>query len=334
MKALEGKVAVITGGTRGLGLGIARAFVEAGARVVVGSRSKESVDRAIAELGGAEVADGTACNVGSRQEVRALAERAINRFGRIDVWVNNAGLSAPYGPTTDIPDEQFQAVLQTNILGTYNGSRAAIAQFLSQGGGKLINLLGRGDTEPVPFQNAYASSKTWVRAFTRALASEYRARNIGIFALNPGLVFTDMISKVDAIAGYEERLRPFETIARMWGNPPDVPAKKAVWLASPATDRKTGIEVKVLTFSVITRGALRELFRRIGARLSRKLRERSDPHGHTLTVNTVEPALDRALPPRDDISDCRRLPPTAAKAGTGDASDTDRHGERGLRPNP
>jgi NAD(P)-dependent dehydrogenase (short-subunit alcohol dehydrogenase family) len=259
---------------------------------VIASRSQVSVDRALSELGDRTHVDGMACDVAQASEVRALAERAIASFSRLDVWVNNAGLSAPYGPTVDIPDEAYRAVLQTNIVGTYNGSRIAIEYFLRQGGGKLINLLGRGDKEPVPFQSAYASSKTWVRAFTRALAGEYKASGIGIFALNPGLVLTDMITKVEAIAGYEERMKPFETITRMWGKPPAVPAARAVRLASSATDGKTGLEVQVLGFGIVAGGAVRELFRRIG---------RSRRHGgemkSELTITTVDPAYDHSSSP-------------------------------------
>lgn len=290
MGKLDRKVAVVTGGTRGLGLGIARAFVEAGARVAVGSRSESSVERAVEELGGGTVACGSICDVANREDVLLLAQRAIEKFDGFDIWVNNAGLSAPYGPTVDVPDEQFRAVLQTNIMGTYNGSRIALEHFLAQGQGKLINLLGRGDTEPVPFQNAYASSKSWIRAFTRALVGEYKNTDIGIFALNPGLVLTEMITNVDAIEGFEERMRPFETITRMWGNPPAVPAKRAVWLSSAATDGKTGIEVRVLGPRVIVTGALRELIRRTARRLGPKLRG-AETGSRSLTINTVKPAF-------------------------------------------
>ena len=287
MGSLTGKVAVVTGGTRGLGLGIARAFLDAGAQVMIASRSQASVGRARAELGDSARVDGLPCDVGNLAEVRELATRAVSRFGRIDVWVNNAGLSAPYGPTADIPEEAFARVLATNIMGTYHGSRVAIEQFLRQGSGKLINLLGRGDKEPVPFQNAYASSKSWVRAFTKALAGEYKERGIGVFALNPGLVLTDMITKVEAIAGYEEKMKPFETITRMWGNPPAVPAKRAVWLASSATDGKTGTEIQVLGFGLVVSGAVRELIRRIFAR-----NKGASGGPEPLTITTVAPAFD------------------------------------------
>ena len=267
MGLLTNKVAVVTGGTRGLGLAIAQAYAREGASVMIASRSSASVERAVALLkaSGAQ-ADGLACDIGDQAQVRALTDRTLKTFGRFDIWVNNAGLSAPYGPTIDIPSSRFEAVLRANIWGTYYGSIAAMKHFVSRDTGKLINLLGRGDKEPVPMQNAYASSKAWIRNFTLALAKEYKNSGVGVYGFNPGLVMTDMLDRVEAMEGYEERVRPLETVARMWGNPPAVPAERAVWLASSATDGRTGLEIHVLKPTVIMGGLLRELGRRLTRR--------------------------------------------------------------------
>lgn len=281
MNRLSGKVAVITGGTRGLGLAIALAYAAQGATVVVASRSQESVDKAVSTLTatGAQ-ASGHSCDVGNGSQVRALRQETLARYGQLDIWVNNAGLSAPYGPTLDIPPQRFLDVLQTNILGTYYGSWVAMQHFISQDRGKLINLLGRGDDKPVPLQNAYASSKAWIRSFTLALAQEYEETSVGVFAFNPGLVKTDLITNVDVIAGYEERVKPLETVTRMWANPPEVPAQKAVWLASSATDGRTGLEVNVLTPARIVVGLLQEGWRRFTNQPAEEA---------PLTVHTVAP---------------------------------------------
>jgi glucose 1-dehydrogenase len=254
---LKDKVAVITGGSRGLGFSIARLYAEEGAKVVIASRSQRSVDAAVASLkaNGAQVT-GMACDVADMEQVEALAEHAIRSFGRIDIWVNNAGLSAPYGPTAHIPSPEFQNVINTNITGTYNGSVVALRRMSAQGSGKVINLLGRGDTGSVPFQNAYSSSKVWVRNFTKALADEYKGAGVEIFGFNPGLVKTEMISQVEAMTGFESKLKALPFIASMWGNETDVPAKKALWLASPATDGKTGLMVTVLTPGFMLRRAI------------------------------------------------------------------------------
>ncbi len=245
---LKDKVAVITGGSRGLGLAIAQTYARAGAKVVIASRTPRAVDLAVDSLRASGYqATGLACDVADMAQVEALAQHAIQTFGRMDIWVNNAGLSAPYGPTVHIPRRDFITVINTNIIGTYNGSIVAMRHFLAQKSGKLINLLGRGDKGSIALQNAYSSSKVWVRNFTKTLAKEYRNSGVDVFGFNPGLVRTEMLSNVHAVAGYEEQMNPLRFVAMLWGNDADVPAEKALWLASPATDGKNGTMVTVLT---------------------------------------------------------------------------------------
>ena len=203
-------------------------------------------------------------------------------FGRLDIWVNNAGLSAPYGPTAHIPSDDFQSVIDTNITGTYNGSVTAMRHFARQKSGKLINLLGRGDKGSVPLQNAYSSSKIWVRNFTKALAREYADSGVDVFGFNPGLVRTEMLSNVEAVSGYEEKLNPLRYVTMLWGNDADVPAQKAVWLASSATDGRNGLRVTVLT----TRFMLTRLIQQAFNRLTRKPAELMD-----LNITSVEPEI-------------------------------------------
>ncbi len=264
MGVLDAKVVVITGSTRGLGLAMAEACAAAGAAVVVSSRSSGAVDQAVARLcaGGAR-ASGQVCDVGDLAQVESLGRHAVETFGRFDVWINNAGASAPFGPTMHLPPGEFLTIVHTNILGTYHGSLVALRHFYPRHSGKLINLLGRGDTGPVPLQNAYTASKIWVRSFTKALAQEYRDDGVGVFAYNPGLTITSMLTDVDAIAGYEKRLEPLKTVMRMWGHSPEVPAQRIVWLASGATDGKTGLEVRELGPLQLAGGALREGIRRV-----------------------------------------------------------------------
>ena len=248
MPQLNQKVAVVTGSTRGLGLAIAQAYARAGASVVVSSRSPDAVARTVDSLRAeGYTAVGQACDVGDIEQVRAVAQRAVDSFGRIDIWVNNAGLTAPYGPTTGIPVETFHQVVQTNILGVYHGSVVALGHMLPRQSGKLINLVGAGARRPVPFQSAYGSSKAWVRNFSLALATEYKASGVGVYVFSPGLVTTEMLSDVKVVPGFETRVRALETVVGLWGNPPEVPAQKAVWIASAATDGRTGVEINVLT---------------------------------------------------------------------------------------
>ncbi len=265
---LSEKVVVVTGSSRGLGLEIAWACAGAGARVVVSSRSGSAIERAVSDLraGGAQVS-GTVCNVAELAQVEALLTHALAAYGRVDVWFNNAGYAAPYGPTVAVPSQEVLQTIRTNILGTYNGSVVAMQYLLTGRAGKLINILGRGDTGgAVPMQNAYAASKSWVRTFTLSLAKEYLRSGVGVYAFNPGMISTEFLTRVEAVEGYEERLKVMPTIIRMWSNPPEVPARRAVWLASAATDGKTGLEIHEVSRVGFLLGAVREGLRRLAGR--------------------------------------------------------------------
>jgi NAD(P)-dependent dehydrogenase (short-subunit alcohol dehydrogenase family) len=264
MGLLENKIAVITGSTRGLGLAMAQAFVREGASVVIASRSAEAVTKTVDTLraeGGQ--ASGLACDVSDLAQVQALADHALNDLGRFDIWVNNAGISPAYGPTVHIQPEEFVKATQTNILGTYYGSVVALRHFFPKRSGKLINLIGAGARQPAPMQNAYGSSKAWIRNFTLALAKEYKDSGVGILAFNPGMMTTDLITNVQVVAGYEHLLKSFPTVIRVIAKPPEVAARKAVWLASSATDGRTGLEVHLFNPAAMLLSFLSDRVRRL-----------------------------------------------------------------------
>ncbi len=266
MGLLTGKVAVITGGTRGFGFAIARAFVREGAAVAVSSRSAESVKQAVAELKSGGSASGIPADVSDLEQVERIAAHACETFGRFDIWVNNAGVAGVYGPTMDIAPRDFVQTIETNILGVYNGSLVAMNDFLARNSGKLINVTGRGAREPVPFQSGYASSKAWVRNFTLALAKEYKGTGVGVFLSSPGMMTTDMLTQVEVVEGYESKLRVMPTILRMWARPPEVSAQRVVWLASAATDGRTGIEARTMNPVIMIGGMVGEGLRRLTGR--------------------------------------------------------------------
>jgi glucose 1-dehydrogenase len=268
MGTLQDRVVVITGSSRGLGLAIAQAVAAESARVVISSRTADAVVRAVVGLRAAgREASGTVCDVSDLAQVEALAEFAVRTYGRFDVWINNAGYAPPFGPSAHVPRGEFMRALQTNIIGTYYGSIVALGTFLPERGGKLINILGRGaDGRPAPMQNGYASTKAWERSFTLGLAKEYKDTGVGIYAINPGMMTTDFLTDLTAVSGYEKRLDVMPTIIRMWAKPPEVPAQKVAWLASGATDGKTGLMLNTMGPGQMLGGALREGLRRLTRR--------------------------------------------------------------------
>lgn len=262
---LEGKVVVITGGTRGLGLAIAHACKAEGARLVIGSRSEESVRAASWELttAGGDVR-GMACDVAVLPQVEELAALAQADFGGFDVWINNAGYAPPFGPSMHVAPEAMTRAMTTNMMGTYHGSLVAMRHFLQNGRGKLINVLGRGaDGKPAAMQNAYAASKAWARSFTLGLAREYADSGVGVFAINPGMLTTDFLTDLVAVSGYESRLEVMPTIMRMWARAPEEAAPRFVWLSSSATDGRTGLDINDFGRLATLWGALREGWRRL-----------------------------------------------------------------------
>jgi len=259
---LEGKVGVITGSTRGFGLAVARACAEAGAAVVLTSRTQRAVDNSVDMLKMSGLrAVGCTADVQNMPEVEALLELALETYGRMDIWINNAGIVGSYGPTIHLDPGTFKAVTATNVLGVYHGSLVAMRHFLKQGQGKLLNVLGRGAKRPTPYQNAYAASKAWVKNFTVALAKEYQESGVEILAYNPGMMRTDLLTEVAVVEGYEERLDVLETIVRMWAKPPAEPARRVVKLVSE--EGRTGRVINEANLLTLAGGALQEGVRRL-----------------------------------------------------------------------
>ncbi len=268
MNTLRGKTAVITGASRGLGKAIADLFARQGARVVLSARSQKDLEQNAAAL----VAEGLEavafpCDVADPGQVEALARFAVENYGGFDIWVNNAGVAGPYGATLDLASQDFLGVLRINMFGAYHGSIIAMRAFLPRKSGKLINILGAGAKGPVADQNAYGSTKAWIRVFTLALAKEYKDSGVGVYALQPGLMDTDLLTGIVTYEPYEKRLRGFMPfLIRAAGKKPEVAARKALWLASSATDGRTGLDVSVSSRFAVLAGFLREglrtLFRR------------------------------------------------------------------------
>ncbi|MDI6692151.1 MAG: SDR family oxidoreductase [Anaerosomatales bacterium] len=192
MSRLSGAVVVVTGSTRGIGRAIAEGCAERGATVVLSSRGEEAVRQAVHDFAAAgRRASGLACDVSRHEDVEALLEHAIEYHGRVDVWVNNAGLSVGYRYLDEVSPEELESIVATNVLGTMFGCRLLVPYFREHGG-VLLNLAGRGyRSDATPHTAAYAATKAAVASVTRSVAAENRdAPQLHVHMLVPGMVPT------------------------------------------------------------------------------------------------------------------------------------------------
>ncbi|GAA2211615.1 SDR family oxidoreductase [Nonomuraea monospora] len=224
---------VITGGTRGLGLGLARALVERGHQVVVCGTDPERV-RACG-------LPGLVADVADRDQLQALWDHAADTCGRVDVWINNAGVSHPREPAWRLPADQARHVVDVNLVGVLNGCAVAIAGMAAQGGGHVWNMEGLGtDGRLVPGLGVYGATKRAVGYLTDALAKEVPP-GVGVGLLSPGMVVTDLLT-----FGYSEEER--RRASRVLSILADRVETVAPWLADRVVGgARNGARVRWLT---------------------------------------------------------------------------------------
>jgi NAD(P)-dependent dehydrogenase (short-subunit alcohol dehydrogenase family) len=199
MNQPNNQVAIITGSSRGFGYAMAVEFARAGARVVVSSRDADAVKRAVDSLPNPVNALGVVCDVRDLAQVYALADAAVQKFGQIDIWINNAGLSHPYTKMVEVKPEHWHTSFDTNFYGTYHGCRVALEKMLPRGRGHIINVLGMGADRPAPNQSGYGASKAAVARLTQTLAQEYAGTGVSINAVLPGMMWTDMLFNAEVM---------------------------------------------------------------------------------------------------------------------------------------
>jgi 3-hydroxybutyrate dehydrogenase len=193
---LEGKVAAITGGTAGIGKGIAQAFLREGASVVINGRSAESGEKALADLGAGDRAVFHAGDVKKQADVEGLIAATVEHFGRIDILVNNAGGATGLGaPTWEMSDETWNDTIAWNLSSTFWATRAALKHMVPQASGRVINISSVEGKHGKPILTPYVAAKHAVNGFTKSVAKEVGTMGITINAICPGLVVTDIIKR-------------------------------------------------------------------------------------------------------------------------------------------
>ncbi len=242
---MRDQIVVITGSTRGFGYAIAQAMLGAGATVVISGRSQVGLRRALKSLQreGSNVI-GLRCDVRSEAEVYALARQVVNRFGRIDVWVNNAGYSSAAGHILDMRPADALDMFVTNDLGTLYGTRAALHFMQERKQGTLVNLYGAGSfLRPASPTALYGATKAWVASFTRSLAKEIKGSGIRIVGFSPGMLLTDMLTQPTVIgeAG-RGMMKQYGFVLRLLAGSPQAAAQRLVSILE--TRREAFIEYK------------------------------------------------------------------------------------------
>jgi len=237
---LKGKVALVTGGSKGIGKAIARGLADEGAKVAICARGKGDLDHAIADIskstGGEIVA--VAGDLTRESDVQKIVDATIGRFGRIDILINNAG-AAPGGLLLDLTEEDWQTALQLKFMGYVRCMKAVIPHMLKQGGGRIVNVIGNDGVKPIGIELTPSAANAADLAVTVALAEQYGKHNICINAVNPGPVATERwdyliggIAKVRKISVDEAQKRAERSIPLGRICTPEEVANVAIFVAS------------------------------------------------------------------------------------------------------
>lgn len=244
--SLAGKVAVITGSSRGIGRAIAERMAEAGAQVVVSSRKLDACEAVCADIErahGAGRATAIAANISSKEQLRALVDETTTRLGRIDILVCNAASNPYYGPLAGISDEQFRKILDNNVIANHWLINFTVPQMIARRDGAIIIVSSIGGLRGSPVIGAYNVSKAADFQLARNLAVEYGPHNVRVNTIAPGLIRTDF-----ARALWEDpqmlKQRTDTTPLRRIGEPDEI-AGAAVFLASRAGSFITGQSIVI-----------------------------------------------------------------------------------------
>jgi 2-deoxy-D-gluconate 3-dehydrogenase len=241
---LRGKVAIVTGGNGGIGLGMARGLAAHGAAIVVAGRDAAKSAAAVTELTAAgATASAVAVDVRDEAQVNAMVDETVRRHGRLDLLINNAGMSIRKQPQ-DYTLAEWREVIDSNLTSAFLASHAAYPHLKRAGAGKVINIGSMMSIFGAPFATAYASSKGGIVQFTKVCANAWAKDNIQVNAVLPGWIDTALTQGARRdVAGLHERVLA-RTPAGRWGAPDDL-AGIAVFLCGAASDFVTGTAIPV-----------------------------------------------------------------------------------------
>jgi 2-deoxy-D-gluconate 3-dehydrogenase len=239
---LSGRVAIVTGGNGGIGLGIARGLAQAGAAVALAARNAAKTAAAVEALRATGArALGVTVDVTSEASAREMVAAVVSHFGRLDILVNNAGINVRK-PPEELTLEEWHRVLDTDLTSIFVCSRAAYPEFKKVGGGKILSTGSLGALFAAPYAAPYNAAKGGMVQLTRCLATAWAKDNIQVNAFHPGYTDTEFMRKArEEVPGMHEKVMSRSPMKR-WGVPEDF-AGLAVFLASPASNFVTGASI-------------------------------------------------------------------------------------------
>jgi dehydrogenase/reductase SDR family protein 4 len=241
--SLAGKVALLTGATRGIGLATAQMLARQGAAVVISSRKADACAAVVEDFKKAgHEALGVAAHAARPDDLKHLMEKALERFGRIDILVCNAGINPSFDPLTDLPEDSWARIMDTNVSGPLRLARLVLPHMAATGGGAMVAVSSVNARVALAGSGAYGVSKAALEQMTRQLAVEWGARGVRVNAVAPGTIRTDMIRALLNKPGYIDTIKHNTPVGRL-GEPADV-AAAIVFLAS---DEARHISGQILT---------------------------------------------------------------------------------------
>lgn len=247
-KKLKDKVIVITGSTRGIGRAIAEACAKEGARIVICSRHESAVKELCETFTkqGFNVS-GVSVDVSDQRDLEKLLQHTIKTWGRVDVWINNAGLTGGFRPLDEMSPEEITTIVDVNLTGMLKACRIIIPYFIQQHGGILINMSGKGGRgEASPFLATYAATKAAVTNLTKSLAQENKAYPLSIHSVVPGMVATDFYKDMKTSPKLDASVRNLPYVLKAFGVPIEDVGRFFVQIAAQEPGRKTGKNYSLL----------------------------------------------------------------------------------------
>lgn len=243
---LAGRVAIVTGGGRGIGRAIARTFAAAGAAVAVTARTQDQLDETVALIdrdGGRALA--IVADVTDRFSVEFVVAETERRLGRVDVLVNNAGIAGPVGPLWENDPDDWRRCLEVNVDGPFLCCHAVLQGMISRRSGRIINLTSGIGNRSYPYLSSYNVAKTALTRLTETLADETREHGVSVFLMTPGLVQTDMPSEIGGSDSGRKWLPDFAANHAANAQPPDRAAELCLYLASGRADALSGRYINI-----------------------------------------------------------------------------------------